>query len=148
MCNPLQRIELEAVKRERSHLMASLAEIKTQSGKAGGELQQEDVRRLRKEVELKMEKLNEIRKVRTDLYLECASCAGEHHQSHVKPSWTSGSLHTCICERDRWLCQIVMLPPVHHVMLPHTCLVLLQRWLLAATAGTYSISSHAGSAAT
>ncbi|DBA93849.1 hypothetical protein WJX82_009274 [Trebouxia sp. C0006] len=56
------RIELEAVKRERSHLMASLAEIKTQSGKAGGELQQEDVRRLRKEVELKMEKLNEIRK--------------------------------------------------------------------------------------
>ena len=43
--------------------MASLAEIKTQSGKAGGELQQEDVRRLRKEVELKMEKLNEIRKV-------------------------------------------------------------------------------------
>ncbi len=59
----LQRIELEAVKRERSHLMASLAEIKTQSGKAGGELQQEDVRRLRKEVELKMEKLNEIRKV-------------------------------------------------------------------------------------
>lgn len=51
------------MKRERSHLMASLAEIKTQSGKAGGELQQEDVRRLRKEVELKMEKLNEIRKV-------------------------------------------------------------------------------------
>lgn len=43
--------------------MASLAEIKTQSGKAGGELQQEDVKRLRKEVELKMEKLNEIRKV-------------------------------------------------------------------------------------
>ena len=66
----VQRMELEAVKRERSHLMASLAEIKTQSGKAGGELQQEDVRRLRKEVELKMEKLNEIRKVRlllTDL---------------------------------------------------------------------------------
>lgn len=59
----LQRTELEAVKRERSHLMTSLAEIKTQSGKAGGELQQEDVRRLRKEVELKMEKLNEIRKV-------------------------------------------------------------------------------------
>ena len=45
--------------------MASLAEIKTQSGKAGGELQQEDVRRLRKEVEIKMEKLNEIRKVGT-----------------------------------------------------------------------------------
>lgn len=43
--------------------MSSLAEIKTQSGKAGGELQQEDVRRLRKEVEVKMEKLNEIRKV-------------------------------------------------------------------------------------
>ena len=43
--------------------MASLAEIKTQSGKAGGELQQEDVRSLRKEVEIKMEKLNEIRKV-------------------------------------------------------------------------------------
>ena len=59
----IQRIELEAVKRERAHLMASLAEIKTQSGKAGGELQQEDVRRLRKEVEIKMEKLNEIRKV-------------------------------------------------------------------------------------
>ncbi|KAL3130594.1 hypothetical protein ABBQ38_008398 [Trebouxia sp. C0009 RCD-2024] len=56
------RIELEAVKQERAHLMASLAEIKTQSGKAGGELQQEDVRRLRKEVEIKMEKLNEIRK--------------------------------------------------------------------------------------
>ena len=54
---------MEAVKRERSHLMASLAEIKTQSGKAGGELQQEDVRRLRKEVEIKMQKLNEIRKV-------------------------------------------------------------------------------------
>lgn len=59
----VQRMELEAVKQERAHLMASLAEIKTQSGKAGGELQQEDVRRLRKEVEIKMEKLNEIRKV-------------------------------------------------------------------------------------
>lgn len=73
VCKPLrdclQRIELEVVKRERSHLMASLAEIKTQSGKAGGELQQEDVRRLRKEVELKMEKLNEIRKVH--LLLTC-----------------------------------------------------------------------------
>ena len=65
----MQRIEMEAVKRERSHLMASLAEIKTQSGKAGGELQQEDVRRLRKEVEIKMQKLNEIRKV---------SCTADH----------------------------------------------------------------------
>ena len=69
----MQRIEMEAVKRERSHLMASLAEIKTQSGKAGGELQQEDVRRLRKEVEIKMQKLNEIRKVScaTDHRLDC-----------------------------------------------------------------------------
>ncbi|KAK9808645.1 hypothetical protein WJX72_001158 [[Myrmecia] bisecta] len=55
------RIELEAVKRERAALMVSLAQIKRDEGKAGGELQQDDIRRLRKEMELKKEKLNELR---------------------------------------------------------------------------------------
>ena len=60
----LQRMELEAVKKERTQLMASLAQIKADSGKAGGELQAEDVRRLRKELELKLQKLNELKRVR------------------------------------------------------------------------------------
>ena len=62
--------------------MASLAEIKTQSGKAGGELQQEDVRRLRKEVEIKMEKLNEIRKV------SGALLSSDHSPSRDKHVWS------------------------------------------------------------
>lgn len=56
------RMELEAVKKERTQLMASLAQIKADSGKAGGELQAEDVRRLRKELELKLQKLNELKR--------------------------------------------------------------------------------------
>lgn len=60
----LQNMELEAVKKERAQLMASLAQIKMDSGKAGGEMQAEDVRRLRRELELKKEKLNELRQVR------------------------------------------------------------------------------------
>eukprot|EP00891_Asterochloris_glomerata_P003644 jgi/Astpho2/3644/fgenesh1_pg.00059_%23_6_t len=58
----VQRMELEAVKKERTQLMASLAQIKADSGKAGGELQAEDVRRLRKELELKLQKLNELKR--------------------------------------------------------------------------------------
>lgn len=70
------------MKRERAHLMASLAEIKTQSGKAGGELQQEDVRRLRKEVEIKMEKLNEIRKVSRAALVKAEFWQSRHPLNH------------------------------------------------------------------
>lgn len=77
-------MELEAVKKERTQLMASLAQIKADSGKAGGELQAEDVRRLRKELELKLQKLNELKRVRCCLKWRvavqhnccCCACRG------------------------------------------------------------------------
>jgi hypothetical protein len=56
-------MELEAVKRERTALLASLAALKQDQGKAGGELQLDDARRLRRELELKQTKLNELKQV-------------------------------------------------------------------------------------
>lgn len=54
---------MEAVKRERVSLMASLAVLKGDTGKAGGELQQDDVAHLRRDLELKQVKLNELKEV-------------------------------------------------------------------------------------
>lgn len=55
---------MEAVKRERASLMASLAALKGDTGKAGGELQQDDIAHLRRDLELKQLKLNELKEVR------------------------------------------------------------------------------------
>lgn len=54
---------MEAVKRERASLMASLAALKGDTGKAGGELQQDDIAHLRRDLELKQLKLNELKEV-------------------------------------------------------------------------------------
>lgn len=58
----LQRAELERVKAERAALLDSLAKLRNDVGKSGGELQQEDIRLLRHELEAKQEKLNELRR--------------------------------------------------------------------------------------
>ena len=58
-----QRMELESVKRERRTLLASLAALKNDQGKGGSELQQEDIGRLRSELEAKKEKVNELKLV-------------------------------------------------------------------------------------
>jgi hypothetical protein len=48
------------VKQERESLMATLAALRTDTGKAGGELQQDDITHLRRDLELKLKKLNEL----------------------------------------------------------------------------------------
>lgn len=55
------------MKAERSALLASLARLRADSGKSGGELQQEDIRLLRRELEAKMDKLNELRRANREL---------------------------------------------------------------------------------
>jgi hypothetical protein len=59
----LQRREVEAVKAERSRLLEQLAQVKTDPGKAGGDLQEADILNLRHEVEVKKAKLNELHEV-------------------------------------------------------------------------------------
>eukprot|EP00775_Hariotina_reticulata_P005882 gene5882-6123_t len=54
-------IELESVKRERQQLLDSINQLKAESGTAGGEAQQADIRQLLKELELKKAKLNELK---------------------------------------------------------------------------------------
>ncbi len=49
------------MKRERENLMATLGALRTDTGKAGGELQQDDIAHLRRDQELKLKKLNELR---------------------------------------------------------------------------------------
>ena len=58
-------MELESVKRERRALMDSLAALKADQGKAGSERQMADVVRLRRELESKQEKINELRQACT-----------------------------------------------------------------------------------
>lgn len=67
-----QRVELERVKAERATLLASLAKLRADQGKSGGELQQEDIRLLRRELEAKQEKLNELRRATHELTETCA----------------------------------------------------------------------------
>lgn len=57
----LLRLELEKVKNERTVLLHSISVVKAQAGTAGGEAQQNDIRQLRRELELKKAKLNELR---------------------------------------------------------------------------------------
>ncbi|KAG2493525.1 hypothetical protein HYH03_008339 [Edaphochlamys debaryana] len=57
----LLRLELEKIKNERQVLLDSIKLVKAQAGTAGGEAQQNDIRSLRRELELKKAKLNEIR---------------------------------------------------------------------------------------
>ena len=54
---------MEAVKLERAKLMDQLRMVKTDPGKAGGELQEDDIQYLRGEVEIKKAKLNELHEV-------------------------------------------------------------------------------------
>ena len=60
----MQKLELESVKRERRALMDSLAALKADQGKAGSERQMSDIARLRRELESKQEKMNELHQVR------------------------------------------------------------------------------------
>lgn len=53
--------ELEKVKNERTQLLTSIATLKGEAGTAGGEAQQNDIRTLQREVELKKAKLNELK---------------------------------------------------------------------------------------
>lgn len=55
------QIELEKVKNERQALTQSIATLKQEAGTAGGEAQQNDIRTLQREVELKKAKLNELK---------------------------------------------------------------------------------------
>jgi len=54
---------MEAVKEERTRLLEQLAQVKNDPGKAGGELQEADILKLRHEVEIKKAKLNELHEV-------------------------------------------------------------------------------------
>jgi hypothetical protein len=54
------RRELEKVKTEREKLTTSISNARSQAGTAGGEAQQNDIKSLRKELEMKKSKLNEI----------------------------------------------------------------------------------------
>lgn len=62
-----QRAELEKVKAERAALLDSLAKLRADVGKSGGELQHEDIRLLRRELAAKQEKLNELRRATHEL---------------------------------------------------------------------------------
>ena len=59
-----QRRDVEAVKAERAHLLEQLAQVKLDPGKAGDDLQQEDIQFLRRELDIKKAKLNELHEVR------------------------------------------------------------------------------------
>lgn len=48
-------------------MLGSLARLRADTGKSGGELQQEDVRLLRGELGAKMDKLNELRRANREL---------------------------------------------------------------------------------
>ncbi|GAX81127.1 hypothetical protein CEUSTIGMA_g8561.t1 [Chlamydomonas eustigma] len=54
------RLELEKVKHEREVLMHSISSAKAQIGSAGGDAQQNDIKILRRELELKKARLNEL----------------------------------------------------------------------------------------
>ena len=58
-----QRRDMEAVKAERAHLLEQLAQVKLDPGKAGDDLQQEDIQFLRRELDIKKAKLNELHEV-------------------------------------------------------------------------------------
>ena len=96
-------MELEAVKKERTQLMASLAQIKADSGKAGGELQAEDVRRLRKELELKLQKLNELKRVRCCMggALHHKGCCGARRGTCSILAWPTAQQHVgCVQQQQ------------------------------------------------
>ncbi|EFJ49199.1 hypothetical protein VOLCADRAFT_104414 [Volvox carteri f. nagariensis] len=56
----LLKLELEKIKNERQVLLDSIKLVKAQAGTAGGEAQQNDIKTLRRELELKKAKLNEL----------------------------------------------------------------------------------------
>lgn len=69
----MQREELAEVKAERSRLLGSLAKLKKDTQKAGSELQQQDIMHLRRDVELKQHKLNELKQVPHACWLSTSS---------------------------------------------------------------------------
>lgn len=54
---------MEAVKLERLRLLEQLRMVKTDPGKAGGDLQEDDILYMRGEIEIKKAKLNELHEV-------------------------------------------------------------------------------------
>ena len=52
------------MKRERSSLMDALAALKADEGRGGSSMQAQDLRRLRHELQLKQDRLNELHSVR------------------------------------------------------------------------------------
>lgn len=54
---------MASVKNERARLLEQLTMIKTDPGKAGADLQQDDILNLRREVEIKKAKLDELHEV-------------------------------------------------------------------------------------
>ena len=54
---------MAAVKAERARLLEQLTLVKTDPGKAGGDLQQDDIMNLRREIEIKKAKLNDLQEV-------------------------------------------------------------------------------------
>jgi len=57
----LLKLELEKVKMERKTLVHSILAARDQAGTAGGEAQHNDIKSLRREIEMKKAKLNELR---------------------------------------------------------------------------------------
>ncbi len=86
------------MKRERRALMDSLAALKADQGKAGSERQMSDIARLRRELESKQEKINELRQVRRLLQRRLGALActqggkANQHCMHCRP-WVEGTLH-------------------------------------------------------
>lgn len=83
---PLQRADLEKVKAERAALLDSLAKLRADVGKSGGELQQEDIRLLRRELAAKQEKLNELRRATHDLSDTWVLLMGWGRRCHPLPA--------------------------------------------------------------
>lgn len=71
---------MAAVKHERARLLEQLTLIKTDPGKAGGELQEDDILNLRREVGIKKAKLNDLHEVRLQLVCKIQIVLGRQNQ--------------------------------------------------------------------
>ena len=80
------------MKAERSRLLGSLAKLKKDTQKAGSELQQQDIAHLRRDVELKQQRLNELKQVPHARC--CCSCCSRHLPQHPPSHMT---IDRCMC---------------------------------------------------
>ena len=94
-----QRRDMEAVKAERAYLLEQLAQVKLDPGKAGDDLQQEDIQFLHRELDIKKAKLNELHEVRywasLLLDLACTKCYACYIDS-TRSAWSRAEAAT-IC---------------------------------------------------